>query len=587
MESNHKPSSPPFNWGFYAASAAAIALPCLPLLDLNSIFAVDWPNQVWLANYVASFLSERHAFPDVIHTFSLIGMPYPVFYGYLFFPIVGVLSYFWNADLTVRFIAVCLFALQFFLICKLACRVTRDRLSGFCIATFVTWAIYPMTNLYNRGAIPEFFATGLLVCAAAIWFFVLDAQDKLTRFTLSNLFVLLFVISAGSHPITALYGATFLAILVVTTLWIRRAKIQELILPLSIPLLLGIASLLPWVMATTRFAPQMALAASFKHVGYYYRSLDSLYARMMPFPVETKSYKHKLLDDHAVTPHLDSQINSPLLLLFLACLVEVYRRGAIRNKRAVVAVSIFAALTAVMIWASITKGTLDKLGHNFRTIQFAYRMVTYINISMLIGIVLCFWRNDRKLQILRNRRALVALLVLSFVGLSIKLHHAQLAMVHSNLELARTMTFTTALLKMPDSFYGSDAYTITNLFPEVTPDKVALQHNCPFEPSSDVFGEVKAVVSPIGIVQTNIQQFPWNHVIADGAEVERLEHDHRIALDIPKSIELRYQFLPEPSWAQARNLSLLVFFVWLVTTKVTGLILLCQRKLTLSSPEES
>ncbi|HEY9731631.1 MAG TPA: hypothetical protein V6C89_06950 [Drouetiella sp.] len=582
MESSDKPSSPPLNWGFWVACIAVVALPCLPLFDLNSIFAVDWPNQVWLANYVASFLAERHWFPDVIHTYSLIGMPYPVFYGYLFFPIVGVLSYFWNADLTMRCIAICLYALQFFLVFKLSRRALNDRLGGFCIATFVTWAIYPMTNLYNRGAIPEFFATGLLVCAAAIWFFVLDAQDKLTRFILCNLFVLVFVIAAGSHPITAVYGATFMTVLVCATVWISRTKIKDLILPLAIPFALSICSLLPWVMATTKFAPQMALAASFKHVGYYYRSLDSVYARMMPFPVETKSYKHKLIDDHAVTPHLDTQINAPLLLLFLACLAEVFRRGGIRDKRALVAVAVFAVLTVLMIWASVTKGTLDKLGHNFRTIQFAYRMVTYINFSMLIGIVLCFWKNKRKLQILKGRRAFIALLLLSFIGLAIKLYHAQQAMVHSSAEVARTKTFTASLLKMPESFYGSDAYTITNLFPELTPDKVAQIHNCPFEPSVDLFGEVKNVVPPNGIVQTNIQQFPWNHVFSGSTEVERLEHDHRIALDVTKPSQLRYLFLAEPAWSRARILSLGVFFVWLIATKIIGLVLFCRRKLRLS-----
>lgn len=570
------------NLRFLVACIAVIALPCLPLLDLNSIFAVDWPNQVWLANYVASFLVERHYFPSAIHTYTLIGMPYPVFYGYLFFPMMGILSILWNADLTVRLVAVWLYALQFFLVCKVATRATSDRFSGFCIATFVTWAIYPMTNLYNRGAIPEFFATGLLVCAAAIWFLVLDARDKLTRFALCNLFVLLFVISAGSHPITALYGACFMFILVAATTWIKRANLKELIVALSVPVVLAISSLLPWVMATTRFTPQMALAASFKHVGYYYRSLDSLYARMMPFPVETKSYKHKLIDDHVMTPHLDTQINASLLLLFLACLVQVFSKSGIKNKRSVVSIALLALLTVLMISASITKGTLDRLGHNFRTIQFAYRLVTYINFSMLIGIILCFWNNEKKLRLLGNRKALCALLLLSFVGLSIKLYHAQQAMVHCNAELARTKDFTTALIKMPDSFYGSDAYTITNLFPELTPDKVAQSHNCPFEPSSEVFGDVKPVASPTGILQTNIQQFPWNHVTANGAEIERLEHDHRLSFDVPGSIQLHYNFEPEASWAQARNVSLIVFFLWLIVTKIGVLILVFGKRLRLS-----
>ncbi|CAN5169386.1 hypothetical protein BH10CYA1_BH10CYA1_38750 [soil metagenome] len=563
---------------YLLAGIVAVALPCLPLLDLHSVFAVDWPNQVWLINYVASFLAERHYFPGAIHTYSLIGMPYPVFYGYLFFPLMGVLSLFWNADITVRVVAVTLFAAQFFLVFKLACKITQDKFSSFCIATFVTWAIYPMTNLYNRGAIPEFFATGLLVCSAVIWFFVLEAENRLKRFFLCNLFVILFVISAGSHPITALYGACFMAILVVSTLWISRAKIKDLILPISIPVVLGVCTLLPWVMVTTEFTPQMALAASFKHVGYYYRSLDSLYARLMPFPFETKSYKHKLIDDHAATPHLDTQINVPLLLLFILCTIAAIKSGAIKDTRVWASIAAFGVLVLLMIWSSTTKGTLDRLGHNFRTIQFAYRLVTYINFSLLFGIVLFFWKNDRKLAVLKIRRIFSLLLLLSFAGLSIKLNHAQLAMVPAVNEVARTKSFTTSLLKMPDSFYGSDAYTITNLFPELTPDKVAQMHNCRFEPSSETFGDVKPVVSPIGFAQTNVQQFPWNHIFQNQSEVVRLEHDHRIAIDMPRSKELHYEFVPDSAWDQARNVSLSVFFLWLIGTKLTSIALVIKRK---------
>lgn len=546
--------------------------------DVHSIFAVDWPNQVWLINYVASFLSEQHYFPGAVHTYSLIGMPYPVFYGYLFFPLMGVLSCFWNADLTVRFIATALFAVQFFLVFSLTCKVTQDKFAGFCVATFVTWAIYPLTNLYNRGAIPEFFATGLLVCAAAIWFFVLEAETVSKRFLLCNLFVILLVIAAGSHPITALYGTCFTTILVIATLLISRAKVKDLILPIAIPVVLGGGTLLPWVMVTTQHTQQMALAASFRHIGYYPRSLDSLYARMMPFPLETKSYKHRLIDDHAVTKHLDTQINIPLLLLFIICLVAAVKNGAIKDRRVWVSIVTFGVLSLLMIWSSTTKGTLDKLGHNFRTIQFAYRLVTYINFSLLFGTLLVFWKNARPPEVLKNRTALSLLLLLSFVGLSVKLHHVQLVMVPATNEVARTKTFTASLLKMPDSFYGSDAYTLTNLFPELAPEQIAQIHNCPFEPSSEHFGDVKPVVSPVGFGQTNIQQFPWNHIYQNQNEVKRLEHNHRIVVDMPQNTELHYQFEPDSAWNQARTVSLSIFFLWLIGTKLASFALFFKRK---------
>jgi hypothetical protein len=557
-----------------------ILLPSLPLFDLNSIFAVDWPNQVWLINYVSAFFAEHHQFPTVINSFRLIGMPYPVFYGYLFFPLLSVLSLAWNADLTVRLIAIALFAFQFYLVFRMAQIATRDKFCSFCLATFITWAIYPMTNLYNRGAIPEFFATGLFVCSAAIWFIVLETKPRLDRFLLCNLFVFLFVLSAGSHPITALYGACFMALLVVLTLWISRAEFKSLIIPLAIPIVLGTISLLPWVMATTKFTPRMALAASFKKVGYYPRSLDSLYARLLPFPIETKSYLHKMADDHAVAKHLDTQINFPLLALLALFLFAIYKKGGFKDKRAMASVATFGALAVLMIWSSTSPGSIDKLGHNFRTIQFAYRLITYINFSLLMGIMFCFWRQAQGPVLLRKRAILSSLLVVSFVGLGIKLFHAQQVMVPADFQLARSKSFTANLLNMPDSFYGSDAYTITNLFPELTAEKVNTFRNCPFEPLSEPFGEVKSVASPNGIGQTNIEQFPWNYIFDKQNEpVPRLEHDHRIALDMPQSTEIHYAFIPDTLWNQARRVSLWTFFLWLSGTIASlGLLLWTARQ---------
>ncbi len=536
------------------------------MLDLNSVFAVDWPNQVWLMNYFSSYFADHHQFPSVINTFQLIGMPYPVFYGYLFFPLMGGLSLAWNADLTVRIAAVGLFALQYWLVLKLALKSTQDKFCSFCLATLVTWAIYPMTNLYNRGALPEFFATGLLLCSAAIWFFAIEAKVISKRFILCNLFVFLFVLSAGTHPITALYGVCFMALLVCTTLWIDRANLKSLILPLALPIAVGSICLLPWVMVTTHFTPRMVLNASFKRVGYYGRSLDSVYARLMPFPLETKSYKHRLQDDHVTTPHLDTQINFPMLVFFVLCLVGTIQKRERIGKRTMASIVVFGVLALLMIWSSTTSGALDKLGHNFRTIQFAYRLITYINFSLLMGVILFFWKQVEKPVQFRNRLLLGSLLLISFVGLSVKLYHAQQAMVPTEAQLVRSKSFTESLLKMPDSFYGSQAYAITNIFPELDNRQVEAIRNCPFEPLVGKFGDVKTVRVASGIWQTNVQQFPWNRLFDNGNQVVRYEHDNRIAVNLAKDSEIRYECVPDAAWELAHNVSLGVFFTWLIAT---------------------
>ncbi|MGH9549769.1 MAG: hypothetical protein ACRD3W_10360, partial [Terriglobales bacterium] len=160
-----------------AAGLLAVVCACLPLFDLRSVFAVDWANGMWITNYFGAYMRAHMQLPYVLNTFQLSVMAYPAFYGYLFFPLLGVFTTILDANLVLRAAAFLLLAAQFY-----AIYLAIGRLSGNCmfaclVGTLVTWAIYPLTNLYNRGALPEFFATGLLTCALALWLLALRAEN--------------------------------------------------------------------------------------------------------------------------------------------------------------------------------------------------------------------------------------------------------------------------------------------------------------------------------------------------------------------------------------------------------------------------
>ncbi|HEY9676788.1 MAG TPA: hypothetical protein V6C76_02215 [Drouetiella sp.] len=352
---------------------------------------------------------------------------------------------------------------------------------------------------------------------------------------------------------------------------IRKPNLRNLLVSLLVPGLLTITVLAPWVMATTRYSRQFVLAVTFKHVAYYSRSLDSLYERLMPFPLETKSYKHKLQDDHAVGKHLDMQINMPLFLLLLVCLFTVVRSKNLRDRKSLIAVIICTVFAFLLIWLSLQKGSLDKLGHNFRTIQFAYRLITYVNLSTLFGIVFCFWRQPFGARIVSDKRLMLSLLLVSFVGLAFKLVHVQEAAETAKFELARTRTFTMSLNKMPDTFYGWDAYSVINAFPDLTPVQLQMIHNCPFTPSTNKFGEVDAVTTPVGYIQTNIEQFPWNYIVEDASSLPlpRLENEHLIALNMPQNTVVRFQIIPASIYVTARLIAYSVFALWLMLTLIS------------------
>lgn len=557
-----------------------VLAPCLPLLELNQTFAIDWPNQIWMINYVSSYLAANHSFPSVINTIQLIGMPFPVFYGYLFFPLFGMLSLLWNGDLTVRLLAAALYALQFILLFQVCLRATRKKFLSLCIGIFATWSIYPMTNLYNRGAIPEFFATGLLTCACLIWLTVLrlESSSKPTILILCNLFVFLFVLAAGTHPITALYGACFLALFVGLSLWVARLDPRQFLLPLLIPCILGIICLLPWVMATVQFAPRTQISNSFHRVGYFSRSLDSVKTRLLPFPIDTRSYEHRLKDDNVGTRYLDAQICFPLLVLFIFCFANAFKNRAQISKPLIVSLVILGTLAAAMIWSSTTIGSLDKVGRWFRTIQFAYRLITYINLSLLGGILLflSYGPKAKNLAVI-GRPLLGVLLVLSGIGLCVKLYHAQLITTETPLNLVRTTEFANGLLTMPASFYGWDGYAVTDTLPEFSADDLKTSHAITFLPDQNHFGDVQPLNLEKGRYATNLQAFPWNHVATDNGEVGRYFYtppgDHKTAIKLAMPAIVNFKFVPDQLWAGLNCLALIVFFLWMIGTILLAFLL--------------
>src|ERR1700677_5017733 len=49
----------------------------------------DWVNVVWMINYQTRYLMHHLTFAHVLNSYQIVGLPYPIFYGYLFFPIMS------------------------------------------------------------------------------------------------------------------------------------------------------------------------------------------------------------------------------------------------------------------------------------------------------------------------------------------------------------------------------------------------------------------------------------------------------------------------------------------------------------------
>ncbi|HEY9713375.1 MAG TPA: hypothetical protein V6C72_07885 [Chroococcales cyanobacterium] len=573
---------------YIAAIALAVLLPCLPLLNWECTFPADWPNQIWLINYFGAFFKAHQSFPSVINTTYMTGMPYPVFYGYLLFPALAVLSTKFDGGLAVRLASMAIYAIQFLLFYQLVKKESDNRFLSYTVASIVCWSVYPMTNLYNRGAIPEFVGTSLLFCAVALMIFAMRAATLRGCFVASNLAFLAWTFAAGAHPITALYGFIALAAVFLAAAFIigKQIDYKRLLLCSLVPAVLSFTCLFPWAYATTKCRP--TISCTFTNTLYFPTTLDSLYWRLTPLPIPTRSHLHKLQDARIGVKHIDTPISFPLLILFVALAVSALRSQR-KNGRLLSVLALWSVLAVAITWSSVTPNTWDQLGELFRSIQFPYRLVTYINLLLLTGVLFCIIFGDRVTTSLERRKvssgALLLALLLAGVAVSIKIVHAQVvAVANPRASQRRTIVENAMLTEMPKTFYGYPAYYSIGTYKKITDRDVQEKREIVFAPLFEKqFGEVNLATvqgspdrsasesgKPIG---TSVEAFPWNRVVAAGREAPAPmlyefinKDDNRIAVSAPPGTALRYEFAPDRIWTAFNCVAIPLSQLWLVVS---------------------
>jgi len=181
------------------------------MLLTKSGFAVDFTNHLWLVWYQERFI-EAHLHP----TFFLNATPAPafspefVFYGGTLYTVTAIAGALLGAAPVVAFVGVSMLAIAaaygglLWIARQLGVRGLKAHAPAL---VFVTSAYY-VTNIYGRGAWPEFIATSMLPLMVA-------AAMRLVRvrWTVGPLLCLVasVVLFSGSHNITLLWGSVFLA----------------------------------------------------------------------------------------------------------------------------------------------------------------------------------------------------------------------------------------------------------------------------------------------------------------------------------------------------------------------------------------
>jgi hypothetical protein len=492
--------------------ACAVLFPCVLLARGNHFFHIDWVNHIWLVGHFVTYIRDHGVPPLAFNTPELGGVAYPVFYGYLGYPFLGYLGALVGVRNAIRLAVVALLALQF--VCVR--RAVRGSGQGEGLATaaacLVVWGVYQLSNLYSRGALTEFFAAGLLTCAVCRWFALLDAETRRRRVRAALEVGLLYTLAAGCHPITAVYGLTFLALLSVTVfLRADRATARARLVALLPAACLTILVLAPWVFAYQTFKGKLDIA---KLVLLFKDSIDLWWVRLFPLPLAVRTLRQD--PDLVSTPHLDAQIGGPLILLAAAVTWKLVRARPPRRDLVWAALPVLGGM--FFLWMSLDGRPYKFLPSAFRVVQFPYRIVTYVNLSALVALLLVCRLAARAgpgwgaYSPAFRAGFLSVLLTLAGTGVVVKLVHVKERAGHWEVDYA----------DLPRTFYGRDDYATPSEYallgpeeaPGVTPMRLEVERH-----AVGRYTPATVELEKPGFVGTQVQPFPWNEFYLDGERV--------------------------------------------------------------------
>jgi hypothetical protein len=601
-----------------AIGTLACALPLLLLFDLRSVFYYDWFNHLWIIEYFGEYFRRHGRPPSVLSTENLVGIAMPLFYGGKFYWFAGMLSSFLGSAMAFRLIAFCSLMIQFWQVERAARFANGRRIISLTVATVVSWAIYPLTNLYNRSALTEFIAVLFLTSSVCSLFVLLLRNSRGYRSYGSAVSVgLFYAIAAATHPLTGVFGAVLIACVGVCFLFShRKAWLAGVGLTNGL-LIAGVLG--PWFYVLARFSAWIpandhsANQTMFRHTGFFPDNIDNILSLVFPAALDARTlyYGPKIL----ATPYLDAQMNMPLVLLGSAFAYFWIRFGRGERERSdpclqgVTAVSVL--LFVLFLSVAIHPGLSRYFGGFFDILQFPYRLTTYLNLAALTLFLgaSALWRNTARGRFFEDKEKIVVALALgmSSLGLVTKLLHANaVRYVDPYADLVRfaaldelptvldasqhwtpaTERSSPALGYLPTTFYSHSQYMVRKGYVSVKPVRFKDQREVRFNPAlvKDFGNPAPVAITLPGptLVVTNVQPFPWNEIRVNGRPKSPLELvampvDWVAAKGRPGVLALpleagqyliEYRFHPSKTWSNLQELSFgvlgLWFLVWLL-----------------------
>ncbi|MDE7310482.1 MAG: hypothetical protein K2N87_02495 [Eubacterium sp.] len=502
----------------------------IPLM-VYQFFYVDYVNHTWEIDYYADFFKNNGRFPIVIHTSDTVGIAYPQFYGYLFYQGMGFLTFIvGNSRIAYVLSSMTIFTLIFFLFSEIFIHILRktEICAMYRYAIMLSFLIicnpYILTNLYSRNAMTEYYAVLCMYLAAGSWILSFFKEDTVIKLALWSLAALSVTFMLGTHPITAEWGGVICICMVVVTIpfVIKQVKDKKCLLAAAFgEAVLIIMAVSPWLYVTVCNLSQLAINEGTGIVADIAPYLDSNYlTRLMVFPMDARSLTDGIRD--VSTPYLDLQINMPLAILYAASWIWVVCSKKIAgSQKGVSAVLLFLSIIMLVCSATNSPLLLGILCKVFRHIQFSYRLIAYVDILVVFGLLYHFFilARSRVFKEFEKKFTVVLIVCVTLSG-----HNLLIQIVHAQTTANQVIIEKEPVTSLPETFYGITGYCDVSI--------PSMDKNPP-----DEMIEVKIPVSLDGLtsraefdtdkkifVSTNIQSAKYNKIYLDGVRL----HDNEI-----------------------------------------------------------
>lgn len=415
-----------------------VVAPLLLLLDPQGMFPGDWKHHLWMIAYYGEYFRQHGDMPTALNLTAAVGIAQPVFYGYVLYPLLGLLSSAVGANAALRLGVALLLVVQYVALISAGNRIFGLRRIAYFVAVSMAVATYSLTNLFNRGAIPEFFGVGFFVTAVAAMARSTVAEEPARRIFFRWLAAVFLVLALGSHPPTAVLASATVGVLGLGAGWgwvrSRTTMARASWVAVAVAGAWGALVLAPWVYAVGKFGSQLSVTSTSRAFFFLPDRSDSFWGRFSPFPYDRLSSEMGIYDVGA--PYLEAPVSMALLAFLiwnLRLLSERARPGAevagaadgrVGRGLLVAAVGWFFGLAVV----SVSPPVADLFRIFAPSIQYVYRLVSYCNVALLAAVFVSGAMVVRRGGYRRNRRrtdlVLTACLTVTGLGAWIKLQHA-------------------------------------------------------------------------------------------------------------------------------------------------------------------